>query len=165
MDRFAVECILDWVGRNHVPPGIDVEALGAAIEGSGAWYDAAKVHGSDGRSGALHPPPDELSARIAKELYLNEHPPFTFLVGKQLVVVFERHFGARASIIRDKDTGKISSSPYLRFAEAAVAELSKPPTPWLSRLRIGTPRGGYYSRETIAKAVTNIRSGKPRRKT
>jgi hypothetical protein len=155
MDRAAVERILDEVGREYVPPSLDADKLGEAIEWADTWYDVAKAHGADGRSprapSAPEPGWEWAAAELAEDLALNDQAPLTVLVGRLLVWVYQTHMAAPAGIGRNYESGKISS-PYLRFANATVYELG-----------IRKPNGDRYSLATISRLVSFMRAGKPRR--
>ena len=72
--------------------------------------------------------------------------PFVRLVGSELSEIFEKHFGKRASYTRDPYDESIKG-PFIDFAEAVLKEFGRSP-----------------SRAGIADALTEWRSGKPRRK-
>src|SRR5262249_49172793 len=78
-----------------------------------------------------------------------------WLAGKKLPEIFERHFLKRAGISRDSDAKggpRKADGPYIRFAVAALQELKI------------TNGGVPYSGETIARALTDVRAGRVRRK-
>src|SRR5215207_1612042 len=86
-----------------------------------------------------------------------ERNAFHWLIGVELVGIFERHFGRRAAPGRSHndytgETGE-ANSPYIRFAHAVLADLG-----------IKSNRGKLYSRETIARELTRIKTGAPARR-
>ena len=86
-----------------------------------------------------------------------ERNAFHWLIGVELVGIFERHFGRRAAPGRSHndytgETGE-ANSPYIRFAHAVLADLG-----------IKSNRGKPYSRETIARELTRIKTGAPARR-
>jgi hypothetical protein len=73
-----------------------------------------------------------------------------WFTGTHLPLVF-RHVFCRPPKL-SRDTSQLFDGPYIRFAEAVLGELE-------------ITNGGHpYSRETIARALTNARKGKGRRK-
>ena len=77
--------------------------------------------------------------------------PTEYLIGNELAACFEKHFqrfpGRSRNDYRNKADG-----PYIRFAKVALEELGI------------TNKGKAYSEETIAKALTAVNAGRPRRK-
>jgi hypothetical protein len=90
-------------------------------------------------------------AEIASELSLDQHGALAALVGKWLPEVFEKNFKAKAGRGRNKDG--TPNGPYIRFAHAALDEL-----------QIKRPNGQRDSDETIVRAMTELKSGRARRK-
>jgi hypothetical protein len=80
-------------------------------------------------------------------LYRLPRSPLEFMVGNELPKVFERHFERPAGISRVSDGG-----PYIRFAVAALRELGI------------TKKNKPYALETIARAFTDVRTGRVRRR-
>jgi hypothetical protein len=79
-----------------------------------------------------------------------ERSPFEWLVGNWLPEIYAHYFGIRAGLQRRRD-GKLDG-PFIRFAEKALVEL-----------RI-MHRGRPYTREAIARALTDARANRVRRK-
>jgi hypothetical protein len=75
--------------------------------------------------------------------------PFEWIAGDYLPQVFTAHFGKKPTFHRRKD---VPDSPAICFIERALIELGI------------TNRGRPYSRESIAKAVTDVRTGRTRKK-
>ena len=93
------------------------------------------------RLGALG---DDLTA------YLTDRSPLEWLVGKHLPKLWSKHFGIKARISRSKDG--TPDGPYIRFAESVLVELNI------------TKSGQPYRRETLAKAFTDARAERSRKK-
>ena len=75
--------------------------------------------------------------------------PFEWVAGHYLPEVFRTHFGTTATFHRRKG---VPDSPAIRFIEQALIELGI------------TDSGRAYARESIAKALSDVRSGRVRRK-
>jgi hypothetical protein len=75
--------------------------------------------------------------------------PFEWVAGHYLREVFETHFRTQATFHRRKG---VPDSPAIRFIEQALIELKI------------TKSGRAYTRESIAKALSDARSGRVRRK-
>jgi hypothetical protein len=73
--------------------------------------------------------------------------PFEWMAGHYLPDLFRTHFGTKPTFHRRKG---VPDSPAIRFIEGSLAEL-----------RI-TKSGRPYSRESIAKALTDVRVGRAR---
>jgi hypothetical protein len=76
--------------------------------------------------------------------------PVEWLTGYYLPELFRKQFGIGPTFHRTADN--LPDSPMIRFIERALIELGI------------TNRGRPYSRETIAKAVTDVRTGRVRKK-
>lgn len=87
--------------------------------------------------------PQTNTPSVLDEVRSREGSALEWLVGKRLSDIFERHFGARATLARS--AGGEIDSPYIRFATQTMVELGIPCQP-----------------ETIAKAVTAARTGRAR---
>jgi hypothetical protein len=77
--------------------------------------------------------------------------PVEYLVANELKRVFEKHFGRTAGISRDPISTSKAGGPYIRFVMAALRELGI------------TNNGKPYKSETIARAITDVRTGRVRR--
>ena len=75
--------------------------------------------------------------------------PFEWVAGHYLPELFRTHFRRKPTFKRRKD---VPDSPAVRFIERALTELGI------------TNRGRPYSRESIAKALTDARTGRSRNK-
>ena len=75
--------------------------------------------------------------------------PFEWVAGHFLPELFRTHFGKKPTVNRRKG---VPDSPAIRFIERALIELEI------------TNRGRPYSRESIAKALTDVRTGRARNK-
>jgi hypothetical protein len=75
--------------------------------------------------------------------------PFEWVAGNYLPELFRTHFGRRPTFNRRKG---VPDSPAIRFIERALTELGI------------TNRGRPYSRGSIAKALTDVRTGRARNK-
>jgi hypothetical protein len=91
-------------------------------------------------------------AGISKDLALDTLSAFEWLAGQEMPRLFKKYFGRDDTISRDRHTGLIRRSPFIRFATEAFVHLGVPET--------GTP----YTIETIAAAVLTVRQGKTRRR-
>jgi hypothetical protein len=79
------------------------------------------------------------------------YSPFEWLAGHFLPKLFEEQFGIKPAFHR-RSGDKLPESPVIRFTEQALIEL-------------GITRGKCrYSRHSIAKAISDIRSGRRRKK-
>ena len=85
-----------------------------------------------------------------RALYRLPRSPLEYFVGNVLPKVYERHFERPCGRSRVSD-GTEAGGPYLRFAVATLNELGI------------TNNEKPYSPETIAKALTDVRSGRNRR--
>jgi hypothetical protein len=79
------------------------------------------------------------------------HSPFEWIAGRYLPELFKEQFGASPTFHRRKADDK-PDSPLIRFVETALIELGI------------SHRGRNYSREAIAKAVTDVRTGRVRKR-
>ena len=77
--------------------------------------------------------------------------PFEWLAGHYLPKLFTEHFGIKPTFHR-RGTDNLPDSPLIRFVEHVLLEFGI------------TKSGRPYSRETIAKAVTDVRSGRARKR-
>jgi hypothetical protein len=77
--------------------------------------------------------------------------PFEWLAGHYLPELFRVQFGIKPTFHRRAGDG-IPDSPAIRFIEQALVELKI------------TKSGRPYSRESIAKALTDVRTGRARKK-
>jgi hypothetical protein len=84
-------------------------------------------------------------------LYHLPRSPLEFIVGNELPKVFERHFERPAGIARVSN-GTKAGGPYIRFAVAALRELGI------------TNKNKPYAPETVARAFTDVRTGRVRRR-
>jgi hypothetical protein len=94
---------------------------------------------------------EALSKDPPSAIYEISRSPAEWLIAGPLSEVFEMHFKRPVSIARPATGGKANST-FIRFAVSALKEM-----------QIQTPRGLAYQPETIARAVTSVRSGKVRR--
>jgi hypothetical protein len=85
-------------------------------------------------------------------LYRLPRSPTELLAASELPKVFERHFGRPPGISRPRKGGAKAHGPYIRFAVAALSELGI------------TNRGKPYAPETVARALTDVRGGRVRRR-
>jgi hypothetical protein len=85
-----------------------------------------------------------------KALYWLPRSPLEYFVANVLPGVFERHFERHRGQSRVSD-GTEAGGPYIRFAVATLKELGI------------TNNGKPYSPDTIARALTDVRSGRTRR--
>jgi hypothetical protein len=86
-----------------------------------------------------------------RALYLLPRSPLEFFVGNVLPSAFKRHFKREARVSRASD-GTETGGPYIRFAVEALRELGI------------TNKGKPYARDTIARALSDVRKGRVRRR-
>jgi hypothetical protein len=87
-----------------------------------------------------------------KALYRLPRSPFEFFVANVLTKVFEVHFGRPMRKFSRDPAGSKARGPYIRFAVAVLRELGI------------TNNGKPYAPETIARAITDVRIGRVRRR-
>jgi len=83
---------------------------------------------------------------------IRTHSPFEWLAGAYLPEAFRKCFGIEPTRTRDTYDGKDLSGPYLQFAEQVLIEFGI------------TKHGRPYSRETISKALSDLKNGRVRRR-
>jgi hypothetical protein len=86
-----------------------------------------------------------------RALYRLPRSPLEFFVANVLPSVFERHFKRAARFSRASD-GTETGGPYIRFAVEALRELGI------------TNKGKPYAPDTIARALSDVRTGRVRRR-
>jgi hypothetical protein len=91
------------------------------------------------------------SRRLAETL--RTRSPFEWLVGQYLPETFEKYFGEKPGLSRRPSDGKLLDGKYLRFAEQVLIEFG-----------ITKKNGRTYERESIAKAFSDVRGGRIRRR-
>jgi hypothetical protein len=89
--------------------------------------------------------------------YREDRSPFYWLAGEYLPHIFEMFFETKPKVERDPDRSRSAArrpadGPYIRFADCALRELGI------------KYKGQPYTRNTIAKALTDAQSGRKRRK-
>jgi hypothetical protein len=84
-------------------------------------------------------------------LYRLSRSPLEYFVANVLPKVFQVHFKHPMRKFSRASAGSKARGPYIRFAEAALRELGI------------TNKGKPYAPETIAKAITDVRTGRVRR--
>ena len=94
---------------------------------------------------------EEIRQRVAPRALADRwqaRSPFEWIAGHYLPEAFSAHFGKKATFHRRKG---VPESPAVRFIERALIELG-----------ITRKSGRPYSRESIAKALTDARAGRAR---
>jgi hypothetical protein len=84
-------------------------------------------------------------------LYQLPRSPVDFIIANALSLIYERHFKRRAGRSR-RSGGSDASGPFIRFAVASLWELGI------------ANKNKPYAPETVARALTDVRSGRIRRR-
>lgn len=108
------------------------------VEDIGHWFDPS--------SNFSHVPSPPRSTRGARP----SRSPFEELVG-ELAKLFKKQFGLQATFHR-RASDNVPDSPFIRFVEQVLKEFKI------------THQRRTYSRETIAKALSDVRTGRARNK-
>ena len=97
---------------------------------------------------------EKINSRLIDEMGIDRRSSFEWLVGEHLPCIFEKHFLQSAGFTRDPYTDKVDKvdSAYIRFVRSALDQLNI------------KNNDAPYSTGSIARALTDGKAGRPRKK-